>query len=201
MLDVIRDGSAQPNPQSADSGGVGHAESGSPTSRSQTVSILLRVRERWITGQLPTENISDRYTIQAGSWLEIEAGLGKRGERLARACKSTWRWGQRSADTSAGAGDVDTYCLQDTAPGVHVELSPIHGVDGVLRVVRPCALRAAASLTRRAFRLQPRSCTSKRVRDDLCIRGERGRDRGSCALRASAENAYTITFRAGDAPT
>ncbi len=192
MLDVIRMG--QRNPVlSADSGGVGHAES-VPNFPISNGEYLLRVRERWITGQLPTENISDRYTIK---WelAQMEDGWENEVNDSLELANNV-ALGSEVRGYVGWAGDVDTYCLQDTAPGVHVELSPINGVDGVLRVVR----RARASSRKfDSAGLTAAETLHVEGSDDLCIEVSAD-ETEEAALRANAENAYTITFRAGDAP-
>ncbi len=131
VVDVIRVG--QHNPLlSADSGpaGVGERIPNFPINEGD---YLLRVRERWIVGELPTENVSDRYTIvwnladleegwesEVNDSLELADELGA-DDRV----RGYVGWG----------GDVDLYCFAEAAPAVTVEVTGVSEVDLALREV------------------------------------------------------------------
>ncbi len=131
VVDVVRRGQSEPV-LSADAAGVGGDEhiGGFPLT---SPVYLIRVRERWIAGQLPTENVSDRYSIryelrdpEPGEETEVNDSLELAGE-LAVGGSVTGRigWG----------GDVDTYCLPGTVEASHVSVSGIEGLDLRIRTV------------------------------------------------------------------
>ncbi len=134
MVDVIRVG--QQNPVlSADSVGAGSDER-IPNFPLGDHSYMIRVHERWITGRLPTENVSDHYTVQwsygpaeAGFEIEVNDSL-----ELATPISSPG-----SIQGFLGwAGDVDTFCVRDdeaNAGTADIAVSGLAGVDVVLRVV------------------------------------------------------------------
>lgn len=192
MVDVIRMGHRNPI-LSADSGGVG-VEERIPNFPLAEGEYLLRVRERWITGRLPTENISDRYTIR---WelVDIEPGWESEVNDSLELANPV-ALGSEVHGYLGWRGDVDLYCLRDTAPGVHVELSPIPGVDGVLRVVD--RTRSSSRKVDLAGLSAPET-VHVAATDSTCFEVSADENE-EAALHANADDAYTITFRAGEAP-
>ena len=94
---------------------------------------LIRVRERTVEGALPTENVSDEYSVrwrlldrdesferELNDSLELAEPLGLGTERRGWI---GWR------------GDVDTFCLSEDAERVVAQVSALAEVDLVLRVV------------------------------------------------------------------
>jgi hypothetical protein len=116
----------------ADSGGVGEPElvANFPLSGSR---YYLRVRERWVRGTYPIENISDRYSVR---WDMLEPGPNDEIEindslELAGGIRAgEWRRG-----FIGWKGDVDTYCLDDDAVSVVARVDAVPGMDVVLRAV------------------------------------------------------------------
>jgi hypothetical protein len=94
---------------------------------------LIRVRERSVGSELPTENVSDAYYVrwrllvddgtfenELNDSLELAEPLGLGSERRGWI---GWR------------GDVDTYCLSEDTERVLAQVSALAEVDLVLRVV------------------------------------------------------------------
>jgi serine/threonine-protein kinase len=78
--------------------------------------IHLLVREAWVTGRAPTENVSDRYQLTARLH-PPEAVEGEPNEHRLGATRLSLS--QRLQGAIGRAGDVDWYCL-----GQHVPLTP-----------------------------------------------------------------------------
>ena len=133
MIDVIRAGQQNPVLR-ADSGGVGVAER-IPNFPLGDHEYLLRVRERWIDGRLPTENVSDTYTIRWSVQPHEEGTEQEVNDSLELANPLT---APGSVTGFLGwAEDVDLYCVPEGADPttVDVEVSALAGMDVVLRVV------------------------------------------------------------------
>ena len=131
VVDVIRVGQSQPA-LTADSGGAGVAER-IPNFPIQAAEYYLRVHERWIAGNYPTENVSDPYRIkwelathQEGWEKEVNDSL-ELAEILAIDTPVQGYIGWR--------GDNDTYCLEQDAAAVQAHVSGIDGLDLVIRTV------------------------------------------------------------------
>jgi eukaryotic-like serine/threonine-protein kinase len=93
----------------------------------------LRVRQRWVEGQLPTENVSDAYTIR---WETVAAGPDDEREvNDALELANPIGAGERRRGFIGWAGDVDYYCLSADAASVVAKVSGVEDVDLVLRVV------------------------------------------------------------------
>lgn len=131
MLEVLRPGESDPFIV-ADSRGLGEGER-LPNVPLEDGTYFLRVREKPDGSDHPTENVSDPYylrwqvrdvdpdfEVEPNDSLEQAEALGLGQERRA------WiGW----------AGDVDTFCLSESAPRVVAQVSALTGVDIVLRVV------------------------------------------------------------------
>ena len=116
----------------SDSRGLGEGER-LPNVPLEPGRYFIRVRERYVEGVLPTENVSDEYDVrwqlltpdksferEPNDSLELAEALPLGVERRA------WLgW----------PGDVDTFCLGEDADGVVAQVSALAEVDLVLRVV------------------------------------------------------------------
>ena len=130
VLDVYRRGQSTPL-VTVDSGGERVAEH-LPSFPFPPGDFLLRVRERWINGRMPTENVSDTYTLR---WELVDAEPGTEVEvndtfelanvlPLATDVRGHLAW----------AGDVDVLCAAESAGPVDVVLDGVPGLDLFLRV-------------------------------------------------------------------
>jgi serine/threonine-protein kinase len=130
VLDVYRRGQSTPL-VTVDSGGRRVAER-LPAFPFPPGDLLLRVRERWINGEMPTENVSDTYTLR---WELVDAEPGTEVEvndtfelanvlPLATDVRGHLAW----------AGDVDVLCAAEDAGPVDVVLDGVPGLDVFLRV-------------------------------------------------------------------
>jgi serine/threonine-protein kinase len=131
VVDVVRSGIETPV-LSADSGGVGLPEV-VPNFPLSGTRYYLRVRERWMRGEFPTENVSDTYVIR---WTAIDPGPEDEVEvndSLELAGSITL--GSRRRGWIGWRGDIDTFCLDDDAVAVTASVSGVPGLDVVLRVV------------------------------------------------------------------
>jgi len=130
VVDVVRVGHSSPV-LTADSAGVGGAES-VPNFPLQPDAYFLRVHERWISGEWPTENVSDPYTIrwslgapQPGWEEEVNDSLELAQDlAIGEPVRGYVGWG----------GDVDIYCGEGSGD-VIASLQGVPEVDLVLRVV------------------------------------------------------------------
>ena len=128
VVDVVRAGNSQPVLR-ADSGGVGEPES-IPNFVFEGNTYYLRVREFWHNGVMPTENVSDPYTIR---WDYIEPGPEDEREvndtpELANEVNA----GTRVRGYIGWSGDVDTFCLAENAKRVRAVLDPVEDLDLVV---------------------------------------------------------------------
>lgn len=131
VLEIARAGRSMPLVR-ANSGGVGDPEH-IPNFPIEGATHYLIVRENWIAGELPTENVSDPYTLR---WDIIEPGPEDEREindviELANPIGV----GERRRGFVGWAGDVDYYCLSGNGGAMTARLSPIPDMDLVLRVV------------------------------------------------------------------
>ncbi len=131
VVDVVRAGIDAPV-LSADSGGVGAPElvPNFPLSGS---TYYLRVRERWVRGVFPIENVSDEYAIR---WSFVTPGPEDEEEvNDSLELAGPVSVGVRRRGWIGWKGDVDTFCLAEDAVSVAASLDGVPGVDLVLRVV------------------------------------------------------------------
>ncbi len=188
MVDVIRVGQHSPLLQS-DSGPAGVSER-IPNFPIGDGEYLLRVRERWVVGQLPTENVSDRYTV---AWTLSDPEDGWESE-VNDSLELADEIGvdDRVEGYIGWAGDVDLFCFTDAAAAVVVEVSPVPQVDLALREVD-------------RDRAVSRKANAGRVGEGERVRMEAVRPRQSCvevaaieseqARRANGMAAYSLTVR------
>ncbi len=118
----------------ADSGGIGQPEV-VPNFVIDGDTYYLRVREFWESGRLPTENVSDPYTVR---WQVVEPAEGDEAEVNDSI--------ERAQDIEAGetvrgyigwGGDEDVYCLAGDAGELVARLTGISTLDLVLtRIAR-----------------------------------------------------------------
>ncbi len=138
VLELLRLGESEPL-FTADVGKVGDPET-IPNAPLEAGDYLLRIRERAVAGQLPTENVSDQYEV---SWrpLEPEADLETEpNDSLERA--EVLAPGILRRGFIGWEGDVDTYCLSEDEESVRVRVSRVEDVDLMLRVVTPSKQRS-----------------------------------------------------------
>lgn len=131
VLDVFRRGNPEPL-VSVDTGPVGAPER-LPAFPFPPGDLILRVRERWIAGVLPTENVSDTYTLE---WSLIDLPSDMEAEindtvELANALPID----DEIRGYLAWERDVDLFCASET-PALDVELSGVPGLDLALRAMR-----------------------------------------------------------------
>jgi predicted Ser/Thr protein kinase len=123
----------------ADSAGVGGAEV-VPNFAIRDGVHYLRVREVWVVGEYPTENVSDPYTVR---WSYVDRPDGEeresndsveRADRVALGVpiQGYIGWG----------GDRDVYCLEDAAPRVRPRVSGLPALDLRLEVTERGSGRA-----------------------------------------------------------
>jgi len=131
IVDVVRTGQSEPV-LSADGSGVGGDEHirGFPLTER---AYLVRVRERWIAGELPTENISDEYTIRFELRDQVEGEESEVNESLELA--NELAAGGSITGRIGWGGDVDTYCIPGTIEDGHLRLSGVESLDLRLRTV------------------------------------------------------------------
>ena len=131
VLDVFRPGQAEPV-LSVDTGGVGEGER-IPNFPVGGRGYLLRVREHWLTGHFPTENISDSYQL---TWHFIEPAADDESEvNDSLELANPIAIGARRRGYIGWSGDVDTYCVSGEPGSLRARLSAVQDVDLVLRVV------------------------------------------------------------------
>lgn len=138
VIDVYRDGQTQTllSANSAPRGGTERIL-GFPIS-AQT--YILRVRELWVSGVPPTENISDAYSIEwnltqpePGWEQEINDSLGRANTlALDAPLQARIGWG----------GDLDVYCVSETEGDVRLSVTALPEIDLVLRPMDREALRS-----------------------------------------------------------
>jgi len=131
VLGVCRPGQAE-SVLSVDTGGVGEGER-IPNFPVGGRGYLLRVREHWLTGHFPTENISDSYQL---TWHFIEPAADDESEvNDSLELANLIAIGARRRGYIGWSGDVDTYCVSGEPGSLRARLSAVQDVDLVLRVV------------------------------------------------------------------
>ncbi|MFW6052010.1 MAG: serine/threonine-protein kinase [Myxococcota bacterium] len=116
----------------ADSGGEGEPEhiANFPI---EGGTHFLRVRERWVAGRLPTENVSDPYRVR---WEVVEPGPEDEREiNDSLELANPIRPGESRRGFIGWAQDVDTFCLEDPSGEVVAVLEGVDDLDLVLRTV------------------------------------------------------------------
>jgi eukaryotic-like serine/threonine-protein kinase len=130
-VDIVRAGVEQPA-LIANSGNIGQPER-VPNFPLVGSVYFARVREVAIVGRMPTENVSDWYSI---SWDLVDPAEGEEREvNDSLEVADSVRVGEERRGYIGWAGDLDTYCLADDAPRVQAHVSGIPAVDMVLRSI------------------------------------------------------------------
>ena len=131
VLDVVREGQSDPV-LSADAHGIGGDEhvANFPLTGA---TYFLRVRERWIAGRLPMENVSDEYSIE-WSLREVEAGEEREVNDSLELATELNEAGSIRGWIGWG-DDVDIYCIPDGTTAARVEVSAVADLDLRLRTV------------------------------------------------------------------
>ncbi len=131
VIELLKPGQQEPVVV-ADSRGLGQGER-LPNVPIEPGKHLIRVRERSVDGALPTENVSDEYTIQ-WRFLEDDETFEHELNDSLELAQPRARGAERRG-WIGWRGDVDTYCLSEDAERVVAQVSALTGVDLVLRVV------------------------------------------------------------------
>lgn len=116
----------------ANARGVGEGER-LPNVPLEPGKYLIRVRERPVIGELPTENVSDEYSVRWEVLPEDSAFEREPNDSLELA--EPIELGIERRAWIGWPGDIDTFCLAEDADGVIAQVSALGEVDLVLRVV------------------------------------------------------------------
>ena len=115
-----------------DSRGLGQGER-LPNVPLEPGKYLIRIRERSLEGELPTENVSDEYYVR---WeLLDDDGNFERELNDSLELGEPVELGTERRAWIGWTGDVDTFCLSEDAERVVAQVSSLAEVDLVLRVV------------------------------------------------------------------
>jgi serine/threonine protein kinase len=131
VLELLRPGQDTPIVAS-DFGGKGEGER-LPNVPLEPGTYFVRVRERTVAGELPTENVSDPYHVH---WEPLE--LLENFEREPNDSLGFSETLPLDAERRAWIGwrgDTDVFCLGENAERVVAQLSPVSDLDLVLRVL------------------------------------------------------------------
>ena len=115
-----------------DSGALGEGER-LPNVPLEPGSYLIRVYERSVEGELPTENVSDAYFVRWEPLAEDSSFEREPNDSLELAEELELGLDRRA--WIGWSGDVDTFCLSQDAERVIAQVSGLAEVDLVLRVV------------------------------------------------------------------
>ena len=131
VLQVMRKGSDTPLATS-NAGGVGQGEliANFPLVRG---GYSIRIQEIPMDDQLPTENVSDSYTIRWEAVARDEASERESNDSLELAEKLSVDDERRG--WIGWTGDVDTYCLAEDTQAMVAQLGGVLELDLILRVV------------------------------------------------------------------
>jgi hypothetical protein len=131
ILELLAPGSDAPRLVS-DARGLGQGER-IPNVALEPGRTLVRVREKPAEGQLPTENVSDEYTIR---WVPLDPDPSfEREPNDSLELAESLSVGSERRAWIGWPGDADTFCLDETADEVIAQVSALAEVDLVLRVV------------------------------------------------------------------
>jgi serine/threonine-protein kinase len=131
VVELLRPGQEEPLVV-ADSRRLGQGER-LPNVPIEPGSYLIRVRERRVEGELPTENVSDEYHVR---WRFLaDDGTFERETNDSLELAEPLSLGTERRGWIGWRGDVDTYCLSENAERVVAQVSALAEVDLVLRVV------------------------------------------------------------------
>jgi serine/threonine-protein kinase len=189
VVELLKPGQEEPLVV-ADSRGLGQGER-LPNLPIEPGKYLIRVRERNVEGELPTENVSDEYYIR---WRFLDDdGTFEREFNDSLELAEPLELGIERRGWIGWRGDVDTFCLSEDVERVVAQVSALAGVDLVLRVVDQRTDRSGRYDDKGAGRGE----TSKTWRNveagKLCVevsadvRGERGR-------AAQPDETYGVRF-------
>ncbi|MFK7988094.1 MAG: protein kinase [Sandaracinaceae bacterium] len=131
VVEIFREGVRTPL-LVADSGGVGQAEI-IPNFPIEGPTHYVRVRELWESGQFPTENVTDAYTIRASLVSRADDEEHEINDSPERAETLTLEAPRRGY--IGWGGDEDVYCVSEPVEGVHFEVSGLPMVNLVLEQI------------------------------------------------------------------
>ncbi|MBT8470852.1 MAG: protein kinase [Deltaproteobacteria bacterium] len=131
LLELVRPGQDEPLIV-ADSRGIGEGEQ-LPNVPIDSGKYLIRVREQGVEGKLPTENVSDAYSVRWRLLDDDEAFEHEPNDSLELA--EPLELGAERRGWIGWPGDVDTFCSSNDAQDVIAQVSALRGVDLILRVV------------------------------------------------------------------
>jgi hypothetical protein len=192
-VDVVRAGIEAPA-LVADSTRMGGAEA-VPNFPLSGSTYYLRIREVHDPASLPTENVSDGYTIHWAFVVPEEGYENEVNDTLELA--ETISIGVPRFGYIGWEGDTDTFCADTDGPAVVARVDPVPDVDLVLRVVD----RLTASSRRVDAERVGRGETSRVIpavqRGGTCV--EVSAVRGGTGASSSATAPYTLTLVPSDA--
>jgi serine/threonine-protein kinase len=189
VVELLRSGQEEPLVV-ADSRRLGQGE------RLPNVSIepgkyLIRIRERSVEGELPTENVSDAYYVRWRLLDDDDTFERELNDSLELA--EPLELGSERRGWIGWRGDVDTYCLSEDAERVVAQVSALAEVDLVLRVVDQRTDRSAKYDAKGAGRGETSKTWRNAEAGKLCVevsadvRDERGR-------AAQPDETYGVRF-------
>ncbi|MEC7522523.1 MAG: protein kinase [Myxococcota bacterium] len=132
VFELYKEGITSAPVLTADSGSMGVPES-VPNFVIDGPTYYLRVRELWESGRLPTENVSDPYTVRWSFVTPEEGDEREVNDSLELAEEVTM--GSRRRGWIGWGGDVDAYCLSGDATDVVARVEGVSSLDLVLEVV------------------------------------------------------------------
>ena len=156
---------------------------------------LIRVREKPLESALPTENVSDAYTVRWSVLPDDASFEVEPNDSLERA--EALALGSERRAWIGWAGDVDTFCLENEAEAVIAQVSALAEVDLILRVVDPDSDRSRKIDEKGTGRGETSKPWHRKGSGRLCI--EVSAD-GSDALGRSAQPDATYGVRFIQAP-
>jgi hypothetical protein len=130
-IDLVKAGMENPV-LVADTGGVGEPERVPNFPLTGSV-YYLRVREVRVAGVMPTENVSDQYSVSWDFVASRDDDEDEVNDSLELAGPITPGTARRGY--IGWAGDIDTYCLSEDGANLVAELDGVERLDLVLRVV------------------------------------------------------------------
>jgi serine/threonine-protein kinase len=161
-------------------------------------TYYLRVREVREAGSLPTENVSDEYSI---SWSYVDVDTGHEREvNDSLELAETIAVGVPRRGYVGWEGDEDIYCAEADGPRVTVSLEAVPDVDLVLRVVDRVTASSTKIDTGNVGQPESTSGVGPLRRNTTCF--EVSADIGGVGASSNPEAEYTLRLTAeADEPT
>ena len=130
VLELVRVGYREPVLR-VDTGGVGEGEV-VPSFPLGEGDYALLVREQWIEGRYPTENVSDVYTLRFTTLVPGPSDEHEVNDSVDRA--DPLPIGAERVGYVGWAGDEDVYCVDGESPKARVSVTGVPELDLVLRI-------------------------------------------------------------------